>query len=86
MTMKKIKAWFKCENPCCPIEKDHGYKIQHKGKKIKVCEEFYKKIRRRKKSAISENVHASRGINHSLAFIYRQRIVWDQLHMGKGTN
>jgi hypothetical protein len=46
--MKKIKTWFKCENPGCPIETDHGYEIQHKGKKIKVCVECYKKIRRKK--------------------------------------
>jgi len=44
--MKKIATWFKCEYPDCPIETDRGYEIKYKGKKIKVCEECYKKIKR----------------------------------------
>jgi hypothetical protein len=46
--VKKISTWFKCEAQDCPVETDHGYEILHKGKKIKLCEECYKKIRRKK--------------------------------------
>jgi ribosome-binding protein aMBF1 (putative translation factor) len=56
--MKKINTWFKCEYPGCTRESDHGYEILYQGKTIKVCEECYKKIRRKKKSGVSENVHA----------------------------
>jgi hypothetical protein len=45
--VKKITTWFKCEYPGCPVETDHGYEIQRKGKKIKLCEECFKKLKRR---------------------------------------
>ena len=46
--MKKIIGWFRCEYHGCPNEADQGYEIKHEGKTIKVCEECYKKIRRKK--------------------------------------
>jgi hypothetical protein len=55
--VKKITTWRKCEYPGCPVETDHGYEIQRKGKKIKLCEGCYKKLKE-KENAISENIHA----------------------------
>ena len=46
--IKKITTWFKCEYPGCHKETDHGYEIEYEGKKIKVCQECYKKTRRKK--------------------------------------
>jgi len=46
--MKKITAWFKCEYPDCTVESDSGYEVQYQGKKILVCKECIKKIRRKK--------------------------------------
>jgi len=43
--MKKINTWFRCEYPDCHNETDRGYEVEHEGKKIKVCEECYKKLR-----------------------------------------
>jgi len=42
--MKKINTWFKCEYPDCPNERDKGYEIKYKGKKIKVCTDCYKTL------------------------------------------
>jgi len=39
---------FKCEYPGCPLEGDRYYLIVYQGKKIRVCEECYKKTRRPK--------------------------------------
>jgi len=56
--MKKINTWFRCEYPGCPAETDIGYEVQYQGKKIRVCKECLKKIRRRGKGDVSEIVHA----------------------------
>jgi len=55
--MRRIETYFVCEDPRCSREVDRGYEIRRKGKKIKLCEECYNKIRR-KESGVSENIHA----------------------------
>jgi len=46
--MRRIKGWFRCEYPGCPVETDYGYIVILKNvqnKKIKVCETCYKNIK-----------------------------------------
>ena len=43
--MHRIKGWFRCEYPGCPVETDSGYVLMYKGERIKVCEMCYKKIK-----------------------------------------
>lgn len=45
---KTTNIWFRCEYPGCSVESDTYYKVQYKGKKIKVCEGCLKKIRGKK--------------------------------------
>jgi len=49
-----VDGWFKCD--LCPREGDRFYELEDQGKKIKVCEECFKKTRG--KRGISKNVHA----------------------------
>ena len=53
--IKIIESYFKCD--LCPREGDRYFELEHKGKKIKVCVDCLKKIRRPKRG-ISKNVHA----------------------------
>ena len=43
--MRKITGWFCCEYPGCPVETDSGYEVEWKKKKIKVCEDCFKKCK-----------------------------------------
>ncbi len=56
--MKVINTWFRCEYPGCPVEIDSRYEMQYQGKKILVCKECQKKIRRREKGGVSESIHS----------------------------
>ena len=44
--IKELTEYFKCEFPGCSCETDQGYEIEHQGKKIKVCEDCYSKIKK----------------------------------------
>lgn len=49
-----IRQWFKCCN--CNAKGDTGYEIECKGKKIVVCVECLRKIKKRKKYRIASKV------------------------------
>ena len=65
--MKKINTWFKCEYPDCPNERDTGYEIKYKGKKIKVCLDCYKKCGGRSEGTLEtgEDCESLFSCNHS---------------------
>lgn len=47
--IKIIHKWFKCQYPSCKVESDTGYEIEYKGKKIVICAECLKKIKKSEK-------------------------------------
>lgn len=52
--IKIINDWFKCDK--CPREGDQYYELQHKGKKIKVCEDCLRKIKKGGKHGKTESL------------------------------